>query len=44
VLGGAACIAGALWLALSLPRLRALVRPIYVQRGILAAEQALQAE
>jgi MFS family permease len=44
VLGGVACLAGALWLALSLPGLRALVRPIYVQRGILSAEQALQAE
>jgi MFS family permease len=35
LLGGCACIAGALVFARELPRLRALVRPIYVERGIL---------
>jgi MFS family permease len=35
LLGGCACIAGALLFARVLPRLRALVRPIYVERGIL---------
>jgi MFS family permease len=37
--GGIACIAAGMWFALSLPRLRELVRPIYVERGILAAAQ-----
>ena len=36
-LGGLACIAGAAWFALRLPRLRAMIRPIYVERGILPA-------
>jgi MFS family permease len=34
-LGGAGCIAGALWFARLLPRLREQVRPIYVEKGIL---------
>ena len=34
--GGAVCLAAGVWFALRLPRLRALVRPIYVQKGILA--------
>jgi len=33
--GGLVCIAGGLWFARSLPRLRSLVHPIYVQKGIL---------
>jgi MFS family permease len=33
--GGLGCIAGALWFALSLPKLRQDVRPIYVRIGIL---------
>jgi MFS family permease len=37
--GGLSCIAAGTWFALSLPRLRELVRPIYVERGILAAAQ-----
>jgi MFS family permease len=37
-LSGAACIAAGLWLAARLPALRAIVRPIYVQRGILPVE------
>ena len=40
--GGAACLAGAAWLALQLPKLREQVRPIYMERGILSASQALQ--
>ena len=39
MLGGLSCIAAGTWFALSLPRLRELVRPIYVERGILAAAQ-----
>jgi MFS family permease len=37
LLGGLGCLAGALWFASLLPRLRELVRPIYVRMGILAA-------
>ena len=37
--GGLSCIAAGVWFALSLPRFRELVRPIYVERGILAAAQ-----
>jgi MFS family permease len=40
MVGGVAVVGGALWLALRLPRLRELVRPIYVERGILAAVQS----
>lgn len=36
VLGGVACIAGGLWFASRLPALRELIRPIYIERGILA--------
>ncbi len=39
VLGGIACIAGGLWLLVRLPAMRELVRPIYIERGILAAMQ-----
>jgi predicted MFS family arabinose efflux permease len=35
LIGGVGCIAGALWFALSLPKLRREVRPIYVRVGIL---------
>jgi MFS family permease len=38
LLGGAACIAAGAWFALQLPALRVIVRPIYVERGILASE------
>jgi MFS family permease len=34
-ISGAACVAGGLWLASRLPALRAIVRPIYIERGIL---------
>ena len=37
--GGLACIAAGLWFATRLPALRALVRPIYVERGILGAAE-----
>jgi len=40
ILGGVACIAAGLWLMISLPKLRELVRPIYIERGILATSQA----
>ena len=42
ILGGIACMMGGLWLALRLPSLRAQVRPIYAERGILSATEALQ--
>jgi MFS family permease len=35
LIGGAACLLGALLFALRLPRLRPLVRPIYIKMGIL---------
>lgn len=35
IISGICCIAGALWFARSLPRLREVIRPIYVQLGIL---------
>jgi MFS family permease len=38
-LGGALCIVAGLWLAFKLPALRVLVRPIYIERGILAATE-----
>ena len=40
LLGGVACIAGGIWRALRLRGLRELVRPIYVERGIISAVQA----
>jgi len=39
LLGGLACIAAGMWFMYRLPLLRAIVRPIYVERGILAASQ-----
>ena len=33
--GGLICVAGGVWFASRLPKLRAMVRPIYVQKGIL---------
>jgi MFS family permease len=35
VLGGGVCLVGAAWFASRLPRLRELIRPIYVQQGII---------
>jgi len=37
LLGGLACVAGASWFALKLPKLRAMIRPIYIERGIIPA-------
>jgi MFS family permease len=37
--GGVCCLAAAVWFARRLPELRALVRPIYVARGVLAAAE-----
>ena len=39
ILGGAACLLGAAWLAFRLPLLREHVRPIYVELGLLSATQ-----
>jgi MFS family permease len=39
LLGGVACIAAGIWFMYRLPLLREIVRPIYVERGILAAAQ-----
>lgn len=44
VFGGVACLAGAAWLAIRLPLLREQIRPIYAERGILSAAQALQSK
>jgi MFS family permease len=35
ILGGSACILGAAWFSSRLPRLRELIRPIYLQQGII---------
>ncbi len=35
MIGGIACVAGSVWFGMKLPGLRELVRPIYVERGIL---------
>ena len=35
LLGGIACLAAALWYFLKLPQIRALIRPIYIEQGIL---------
>jgi predicted MFS family arabinose efflux permease len=39
LLGGVACIAAALWFGSRLPRFRQLVRPIYIERGIIVAAE-----
>jgi MFS family permease len=39
LVGGLCCIAAAGWFALRLPMMRELVRPIYVERGIIAAAE-----
>jgi predicted MFS family arabinose efflux permease len=36
-LGGLACIAGGIWFAVGLPKFRAHVRPIYIERGIIGS-------
>jgi MFS family permease len=40
VAGGVACVLGAAWFASRLPRLRELVRPIYVRQGIIGTPEA----
>ena len=40
LLGGSSCIAGGIWLALRLRGLREQVRPIYIERGVIAAVEA----
>ena len=37
VLTGAACVAGSLWYATELPKIKAIMRPIYVEMGLLPA-------
>ena len=39
ILGGVACIAGGVWFALGLPKFRAHVRPIYIERGIISPRE-----
>jgi MFS family permease len=39
LLGGLACVAAGAWFSIRLPKLRELVRPIYIERGILAAAE-----
>ncbi len=36
--GGVSCLAAALWFATRLPAMRTLIRPIYLERGIISAE------
>jgi MFS family permease len=43
-IGGAACLMSGAWLAVRLPVLRTIVRPIYIQRGILQAVETATAE
>lgn len=38
LLGGIACVAAGVWFAVRLPAIRALLRPIYVQKGILPVD------
>jgi hypothetical protein len=38
-IGGAACLGAALWFTLRLPGLRTMVRPIYIERGIIASAE-----
>jgi MFS family permease len=38
--GGVACIGGAIWFAAQLPTIRRLIRPIYIERGILTPAPA----
>ena len=39
-IGGAACVAGGAWFYTTLPRLRALIRPVYAERGLLVVPDA----
>ena len=40
-IGGAICLASGMWFASRLPALRLLVRPIYIERGIIPAPPAV---
>jgi MFS family permease len=40
MVGGVACLVAGTWFHFSLPRLRELVRPIYIERGLLAVPDA----
>jgi MFS family permease len=42
ILTGACCIAGSLWFTFQLPKLRALIRPIYQKMGVLPARDIAQ--
>jgi len=35
LLGGVACVLAGIWFAIRLPSIRAVLRPIYIQKGIL---------
>jgi MFS family permease len=39
-IGGSACIVGGAWFYTTLPRLRALIRPVYAERGLLVVPDA----
>ena len=39
-IGGAACFVGGVWFYTTLPRLRAIIHPIYAERGLLVAPDA----
>jgi MFS family permease len=38
--GGICCVASGIWFHFNLPRLRALIRPIYAQKGLLVVPDA----
>ena len=38
LIGGIACVLGGVWFAVRLPRFRAFIRPIYVERGIIQSD------
>jgi MFS family permease len=38
--GGVACVLGGLWFYVNLPKIRELVRPIYVEKGLLTVPDA----
>jgi hypothetical protein len=38
VLTGAFCVASSLWFTLELPKIRAIMRPIYQEKGLLTAD------
>jgi len=40
ILTGAFCIAGSLWFTFELPKIRAVMRPIYQEMGLLPARES----